>query len=384
MGTNGSTRKISCLPCRSKKAKCDGQAPCCRCVRNSRENQCIYPKMRTFGRPPKNAVFHTSVTMGTSSRANENLVCREFIFEYDQNTSSNNDKELIQQPNLKIHKDIEEIFSLHLQRGSALREKMLRTNQFISKPRHIKMTGLAQQFSWLGSSMANIAIKRIGQIQLESFHDPEIALSCFIRPEAITRFFYFSQKPMPASDPLNSLPTDNALKLIDYFFQYQPYCILVNKTRLLQEYWDDTADPFLLSVIYGTTLYSSQILEGKPLILYEASEDSKRNPFLNYAYILLEKKLNAGEAGITSTKLSSYQAAVILGVFEVLFGLPKHGMTILSLSYKMATDLGIFDGSLEDMDVISKEQLIMTYWAAFRATSYGCIECKLVLSDANF
>jgi hypothetical protein len=219
---------------------------------------------------------------------------------------------------------------------------------------------------------------------LESFHDPEIALSCFIRPEAITRFFYFSQKPMPASDPLNSLPTDNALKLIDYFFQYQPYCILVNKTRLLQEYWDDTADPFLLSVIYGTTLYSSQILEGKPLILYEASEDSKRNPFLNYAYILLEKKLNAGEAGITSTKLSSYQAAVILGVFEVLFGLPKHGMTILSLSYKMATDLGIFDGSLEDMDVISKEQLIMTYWAAFRATSYGCIECKLVLSDANF
>lgn len=448
-------RKISCLPCRTKKAKCDGGIPYCnRCIRNSRENKCIYPKPRTFGRPPKNAVFHKSqdtimntetnkddelITVLSSANSSNLVACREFIFENQCNIEKPNNLLSVQEQQEQQHQlilsksknsphlmkytaqilDIERIFSLYISRGSALREKLL---DFKLNP-PFKTKTLHQHFTWVTSSLINITIKRSCQmIELESFYDPELTIAAFMKEEDINVFFFNmniqdnktrntesstnpedraitnnqcsttsarSSSSNSSSSPLNSIPTDQAIQLIDYFFQLHPYCIVLNKTKVLDRYWNDTIEPLLLSVIYGITIYTcQQALKGKPFVLRVIN----RNPFLNYAYVLLEKFFlqrdqyqNASSVSSPSS-LGTYQATVILGIFETLYGFSKHGMTIISLSYMMASDLGVFQNDSSttkeqtekvlNMDPIDREQLVNTYWAALRSTAYGCIESK--------
>lgn len=436
-------RKISCLPCRTKKAKCDGGVPYCnRCIRNSRENKCIYPKPRTFGRPPKNAVFHKNqdtimnteaknnelVAINSNDITNDNVIaCREFIFEnqYDMkptNLSIREQQERQHQLILSTNKraphlskytaqilDIERIFSLYISRGTALREKLL---DFKLNP-PFKMKTLHQHFTWVTSSLINITIKRSCQmIELESFYDPELTIAAFMKSEDINVFFFnmgiqddksrnadnsnnedssknqcSTTRATPNSSPLNSIPTDQAIQLIDYFFQLHPYCVLLNKTRILNDYWNDSIEPLLLCTIYGITIYTcQQALKGKPFVLRAIN----RNPFLNYAYVLLEKFFLQRDqyqnaSGVSSpSSLGSYQATVILGIFETLYGFSKHGMTIISLSYMIASDLGVFHSEesrnqnvhISTMDPIDREQMVNTYWAALRSTAYGCMERK--------
>ncbi|KAG1139086.1 hypothetical protein G6F37_008854 [Rhizopus arrhizus] len=82
--------------------------------------------------------------------------------------------------------------------------------------------------------------------------------------------------------------------------------------------------------------------------------------------------------------LGNYQAIVILSLYEIKFGLAKHGMTMLSLSYMMATELGVFDANeiFRSMDLIDRELLVTTYWAAFRTTSYGCLELGIHVRES--
>lgn len=411
-GAKKGSRKISCLPCRIKKAKCDAGTPhCARCVRNSRENQCIYPKPRTFGRPPKRAVFLKNQDLMISSaptalstsnlnvatmspQATDTIQCREFIFENNLNNHENNQliKTSQSQHRIKYHdqiSDIERIFSLYVARGYHLRQKL---SDFELNSR-TKAKSLLQHFTWHTSDMIGLTIRRACQLmELDSFFDPEIAITAFLENEECPIFFFNSNhnsnQQHQRSSPLESIPPEQAIQLIDYFFELQPNSILLNKTRLLHSYWNDSVEPLLLSVIYGIAIYTcQQTAKGSGFKLW----DTNRNPFLNYAYTLMEDFFSQRDTSSSSDTLSSlenYQAAVILGIFETMFGLPKHGMTILSLSYMMASDLGIFQyvdesSNIDDqnpkirppMDTIDKEQLVNTYWAALRSTAYGCIEC---------
>ncbi|GAN10250.1 hypothetical protein MAM1_0334d09788 [Mucor ambiguus] len=425
-------RKISCLPCRTKKAKCEGQTPhCSRCIRNSREHLCIYPKPRTYGRPPKNAVFlknqdlvvSSTTTQATPKQTKEkdSIQCREFIFEnqsgfYPAKTSSLSEQQQQQaqqqQPSttplsateilarnycqvpqrfmrfINQILDIERIFSLYLTRGYHLRESL---KGYQLSPR-FKLRSLHQHFTWLSTSLVNLTVKRTCQLfNIDSFVDPELTITAFMREEKVNIFFFNTNNQYNLSSPLRSIPTEQAMQLINYFFQLHPYHILLNKTKLLQDYWNDSVEPLLLCAIYGISIYTcQQIVKGGSYKLW----DMQRNPFLNYAYVLMERFFKQRNLrGIKSpSSLGNYQAAVILGIFETMFGLPKHGMTIISLSYMMAADLGIFsrdvnvtDGlidrdhvmhesgqqNIEDYDPIDKEQLITTYWAALRSTAYG-------------
>ncbi|KAI8076566.1 uncharacterized protein B0P05DRAFT_572237 [Gilbertella persicaria] len=401
-------RKISCLPCRAKKARCDALLPHCnRCIRNSRENQCIYPKPRTFGRPPKNAVFHKNQDLVISSipptkkqeKEAEKIQCREFVFEQLQSEPSrkaNQVQRCIKYNNQIL--DIERIFSLYIARASFLRQKL---GNFKLNPRS-KLKTLQQHFTWLTGTMVNIAIRRACQlVELESFVDPEITITAFLRREEKSTFFFNSSYD-DISSPLNSIPTDQAIQLIDQFFELHPYRVILNKTKLLHDYWNDSIEPLLLCVVYGVAIYTcQQTTKGDTFKLWEA----QRNPFLNYAYVLIEKFfIQRDKSGLTApspSSLGNYQACVILGIFEALFGLSKHGMTIVSLSYMMASDLGIFSHSgysdhvldgdgvhrngqtkIHYMDSVDKEQLINTYWAALRATAYGCVELGLYLRES--
>lgn len=433
-------RKISCLPCRTKKARCDGQTPhCSRCIRNSREHLCIYPKPRTYGRPPKNAVFlknqdlvvSSTTTQATPKQVQEKdtIQCREFIFEnqsgfYPPKASSSLHPEQQQQPSSSSSRpssptevlvrerfqvpqrfmkffnqilDIERIYSLYVTRGYHLRESL---KGYQLSP-HFKLRSLHQHFTWLSTSLVNLTIKRTCQLfNIDSFFDPELTITAFMREEQVNVFFFNTNNQYNLSSPLKSIPTDQAIQLINYFFQLHPYHILLNKTKLLQDYWNDSVEPLLLCAIYGISIYTcQQTVKGGAYRLW----DMQRNPFLNYAYVLMERFFK--QRNLRGTKspssLGNYQAAVILGIFETLFGLPKHGMTIISLSYMMAADLGIFssnikvtDGvidrdhvthesghrNMEDYDPIDKEQLITTYWAALRSTAYGCIECMYAMA----
>ncbi|KAL9552802.1 hypothetical protein MBANPS3_003596 [Mucor bainieri] len=437
-------RKISCLPCRTKKARCDGQTPhCSRCIRNSREHLCIYPKPRTYGRPPKNAVFlknqdlvvSSTTTQATPKQMKEKdtIQCREFIFEnqsgfYPPKTPSPPEQHQEQQQSassassspssptevlvrerfevpqrfIKFFNqimDIERIYSLYLTRGYHLRESL---KGYQLSP-HFKLRSLHQHFTWLSTSLVNLTIKRTCQLfNIDSFFDPELTITAFMREERVNVFFFNTNNQYNLSSPLKSIPPEQAIQLINYFFQLHPYHILLNKTKLLQDYWNDSVEPLLLCAIYGISIYTcQQTVKGGAYRLW----DMQRNPFLNYAYVLMERFFK--QRNLKGTKspssLGNYQAAVILGIFETLFGLPKHGMTIISLSYMMAADLGIFssnikvtDGvidrdhvmhesghrNIEDYDPIDKEQLITTYWAALRSTAYGCIELGLYLRDS--
>jgi hypothetical protein len=288
--------------------------------------------------------------------------------------------------------DIERIFSLYVSRGITLRQKL--TN-YETIP-HGKLRSFNQVHTWLATSMVNITIKRSCQfINIRSFFDPELSMNAFMKPEHMKAFFFNSHNNIsshqPPISPLKSIPTDQAVKLIDYFFQTHPYNILLNKTKLLKDYWNDSVEPLLLCVIYGVATYSCQQTMGTGKIW-----DTDRNPFLNHAYVLMEEFfLKRDKNSVSPSSLGNYQASVILGIFEVLFGLPKHGMTIISLSYMMAADLGIFchsaritDGvlinvdkqagpkSIHALDPVDRELLINTYWSALRCTAYGCLECK--------
>ncbi|KAG0171692.1 hypothetical protein DFQ30_000526 [Apophysomyces sp. BC1015] len=144
-------------------------------------------------------------------------------------------------------------------------------------------------------------------------------------------------------NPLNSLPSCTAVRLIECFFRVHPYSVLFNKTLLLQSYWTDTVDPLLLSVVFGTTTYKSQILEGKPVMFWHAGVRGNRNSFLDYAYYLLSKV--SSEA-----TLSRYQAVVLLALFELAFGYPKRGVALFSLSYMIGTKLGVYESKSEGTD----------------------------------
>ncbi|KAL7308245.1 hypothetical protein PS15m_012121 [Mucor circinelloides] len=295
--------------------------------------------------------------------------------------------------------DIERIYSLYLTRGYHLRESL---KGYQLSP-HFKLRSLHQHFTWLSTRLVNLTIKRTCQLfNLDSFFDPELTITAFMRQEQVNVFFFNTNSQYNLSSPLKSIPTDQAIQLINYFFQLHPYHILLNKTKLLQDYWNDSVEPLLLCAIYGISIHTcQQSLKGGAYKRW----DMQRNPFLNYAYVLMERFFK--QRNLRGTKspssLGNYQAAVILGIFESLFGLPKHGMTIISLSYMLAADLGIFssnvkitDGvidrdhvahesghqNIENYDPVDKEQLITTYWAALRTTAYGCIELGLYLRDS--
>ncbi|KAF7724751.1 hypothetical protein EC973_000779 [Apophysomyces ossiformis] len=355
-----SGRKISCIPCRSKKARCDRENPCSRCSRTNKADQCVYPKPGSLGRPPKNAVF----------RATKQLAVREFVFEYPTRPASDDMWSLCPSHPNGLRYYIENIYNLYSQRGQALRYCMYESNDRHDKtPRKRLNIAPIQHFTWLAPGIVNLLLRRLSQLHLEAFTDLEIALQAFAMMENTP---YFTQTPL-LTDPLQSLPPEEALRLIDIFFDAYPYSVMLNKTLLLRQYWDDTIDPALLSTIFGIALYVSR-LGGQSPTFWGAMTASCRNPFLDHAHILLQ------DATAEAT-LGKYQGIVLLSAFESIYGLAKRGISLLALSYMLASQLGILDNRFHG-DPIEQEIVSWTFWSAYVMTIYGCVELGLNNRDA--
>ncbi|ORZ03275.1 hypothetical protein BCR43DRAFT_520447 [Syncephalastrum racemosum] len=368
-------RKVSCLQCRKRKVKCDGAKPCDRC--KARQVTCFYSKPAPVGRPPKNAVVNKLVL--SRSLANSTLTsqfCKEFIFEHIAYSSRPNDVlNMDYGKGIGLQSYINEIFSTFFgprnEAAQALPKLLKGAPERAIK--QLELYDLCQYFSWMASDIMNIIVRRFSRLKLDSYEETVFLLSALVLDKS-TDFFDkstetgFSNKADVPS-PLNSLPPQSALHLIEVFFQIHPYAHLINKTSLLQSFWTDQTDPILLSVIYGTTVYFSQMLDGKPAELWAtATGAAERNPFLNYAHYCLSRA-NA------EASLSRLQAVCILALFEASFGYTKRSITLHALSHMMAARLGIFTPSRRiPMTEIEEELMYVSFWSTYCSTVRGCIE----------
>ncbi|KAG1149247.1 hypothetical protein G6F37_003851 [Rhizopus arrhizus] len=230
-----------------------------------------------------------------------------------------------------------------------------------------QVNDLSHYFTWMSVDLSMIMIRRLSTVRLTQYYYVEF-LQTAISNDPSNTFFDSNSNTLILKNPLNALPPDQAIRLIDCFFLVHPYSIMFNKTILLQAYWTDTADPLLLSVIYGTALFMSQSLDGKPLNLLDRDNLDKRNPFLEYAHILLSK-------ASSEVTLSRYQAVILLGAFETTFGYAKKGVSLFGSSYMIADQLGLFDHQLpKGLSPIERELLQITFWSFFQCIVRGCVE----------
>ncbi|CAO3628466.1 unnamed protein product [Cunninghamella echinulata] len=327
---------------------------------------------------------------------------------------------VISKQDLNTYKNINEcfqsIYHSYIIRGYAIRDRCLSAPYPLPEKPKFKFYCLKRFFTWWASLTVSLLIKRTSRCKLETYTVPSLALYMFQMNDAqhniknfipANEFFSLHEKnyhhhsikqqqqqqhPLQSeqeqeqneknknkmNSPLQSLPPEQAMSFIDTFFCVHPFSILINKTKLIQDYWSDTATPLLLSVIYGTTLCFHQHAQGLPVGLWESNNEDNRNPFLNYAYVLLKESAIVPNA-------DNYRAIVILALFENLWGYSKLGMSLLSTSYIIGTQLGLWENSYKSNDPVEEELVNMTFWAAFRTTTHGCIElgCNIVDSLIN-
>ncbi|KAI9279264.1 hypothetical protein BY458DRAFT_431934 [Sporodiniella umbellata] len=217
----------------------------------------------------------------------------------------------------------------------------------------------------MGADMTVVFMRRISDLRLSHTRCREYLNSPFNQDPSAS-FFDGCDQAMVINSPLNSLPSHQALQLIDTFFLIHPASLCVSKSSLLQSYWEDTTDPLLLSVIYGTTLFMSRVMEGHPLDIWTSHNLETRNPFLEHAHRLLA-------SAPAEATLSRYQAIVLLALFESMYGYFKKGVTLIIVSYDVAEKSGLFDGTVA-LSSLERELLGITYWTAFHCTCRAYVE----------
>ncbi|CAO3595705.1 unnamed protein product [Absidia cylindrospora] len=367
---NKTQRKISCLSCRSKKVKCDGGRPCSRCVKKDGGDQCTYAKQRPLGRPAKNAVVNKLILSRTKQHASiGGGTCRDFIIENLAYTIPAGNKFLHDDKTKNLLYFIDtyftDIFKTAVTQLAIVRAS---NNNYSITSADVKMYDLLETHNWTATELVNIFISKSSSLPLDEAHDYNSVAAALFQEVA---FKFFDELPMtpPLVNPLVTLPTQQAVRLIECFFCIHPHSFMLNKTLFLQGFWTDSVDPLLLCAVYGTTTYFARMLEGKPVHLWEAADHQQRNPFLDYAYYLLQKSSSAAT-------LVKYQAVILLGIFESVYGYPKRGMAMLGLAYMIGSQLGVMDGTLLSTEVsdVEAELLSCAYWTNFNNTIRGSVD----------
>ncbi|CAO3595706.1 unnamed protein product [Absidia cylindrospora] len=229
------------------------------------------------------------------------------------------------------------------------------------------MTNLVDIHLFSIVDLLNVVLNRISALSLDSFSYYD-SISASIFQDMALKFFSEPPPTLPSISPLSTLSPHQAVYLINMFFTVNPNSIILNQTLILQGYWTDSIDPLLLCVIYGTTTYMQKMVNGQPLGLWEAADQMLRNPFLEYAYILLQKSSS-------EISLEKYQAVVLLGCFEVVFGFPKRGLVTLGLGFMIGINLGIWDGTFqEESNDIRAELATYTFWCTFNSACRGVVD----------
>lgn len=380
-GETRKKRKVSCLSCRQRKVKCDGNQPCGRCM--DKGIGCNYVKPGQVGRPAKNAVINKLVR---AQQSNHLLIGNNFIFEHissitTASTSHRNAVFMFDDKTITLPDFMSDVFSAFFGPKNTAAAIILRPPPSVN-PRKVansvRVYDMLPYFAWTTSDIVKTVVHRISRLPLPRF-SRSYGMLCGMVLDTSSEFFEPIKKDnmLPRKNPLKSLTHAQALELLECFFCLHPFSHFFNKTTLLQAYWTDTLDPFLLSVIYGSTTYFCRLFQGVPLVFYETTLSGRRNVFLDYAYYMLTK--TSAEA-----TLSRYQGLVVLGLFEGAFGYARRSIAIFATAHLMAVRLGVFSKDIpQNMTDVDRECLLTTFWTAYTATVTGCISRELPI-NGNF
>ncbi|CAO3595730.1 unnamed protein product [Absidia cylindrospora] len=358
-------RKVSCVVCRLAKVKCCGGQPCQQCSSRRIQSQCTYLKPGQVGRPPSNAVLNRLV-LNKTKQLQGNKLYTEFIFENIGYTLPSNSKFINGDSTKNLYYFMDNFFN-HDNDNAIMQLALMRVSKAIPHLPEVKMYDLLGLLTWSFQDILNLVISRLGTIPLATYHYLE-SISAAVFQDMALKFFSEPFPEIPIGNPLSLLSSHQSVRLIETFFHINPHCILLNKTIILQGYWIENIDPLLLCVIYGTTTYLSKLLEGQPVGLWDAVTHDIRNPFLEYAYCLVQKSSS-------KVSLAKFQAMVILGLFESIFGFPRRSTANLGLAFLICQDLGVADGSFQaKSDSIQTELANIAFWTLYNATIHSAAD----------
>jgi hypothetical protein len=386
-------RKVSCLSCRARKTKCDGQKPCAKCLLRGKSQECVYAQTSgPVGRPPKNAVVNKMVRMSQSSEARQQFVYENLSFtglsDYTKFFTTSYQRDHLTDDGSRLSDYITGIFSVYF--GSGLRfdddknPGNLPSALTLRGDTIFQMLDLKQHYNWLAAEGVGYCIGRISELKLENFKELDI-YGHILRNDSSNRFF---ERPRGntftdtvRSSPLKSLNVQQALQLIDMFFTVHPWApFVLNRTQILQQYFTESSDPLLLAVIFGISKYfAKQMTDGG--VSAAAVHRGDTNEFLNYAHSVLEE---------TSSKATvpKVQAVVLFSYFETIYGQAKKGTTLIALSYIMLNQLSLNDdlnykhpNNIAGLGSLQIELLRNCWWCVYSNTVTGTIECKTLRHD---
>ncbi|ORX59375.1 hypothetical protein DM01DRAFT_1404949 [Hesseltinella vesiculosa] len=392
-------KRASCLSCRTRKVKCDRSQPACaRCIRV--QSNCVYPPRRMLGRPPKNALIPSKSKIKSSVHVQQQKgTIREFIFENvdaapsPPPTSMDKTKSIAHWFQMSMAVAGSDWIVLCKHQAEAYGNVQTLLNAFYAfyreraqiihayfssakctpEPPKAKFSSIHDSSYFVWSQMMRTFVQNIGRIRLQTTHTASYVLYIFCRPwEPLT-----TRVPAPPSihHPLQSVPPQQATALINDFFDHNPCASMVNKTQLLHDYWHDTANPFLLAVVFGTSQYYANLNCGIPMAFWDHVNGKDHNPFLSFAYALLDT------IHVKTANPSDYQGLLILSLFEGMWGSPKMGMSLLGTSYGIASILGFWDGTYQPKDPIEQECMCASFWLAYRSTTLHSFGTGASLAD---
>ncbi|KAJ2955559.1 hypothetical protein NQZ79_g8449 [Umbelopsis isabellina] len=387
-------RKVSCLSCRARKTKCDGQKPCAKCLLRGKSQECVYAQTSgPVGRPPKNAVVNKMVRMSQSSEARQQFVYENLSFvglsDYTKFLTSSYQRDHLSDDGSRLSDYITGIFSVYF--GTGLRfdddndTGNLPNAVLVRGDTIFQMLDLKQHFNWLSAEGVGYCTGRISELKLENFKELDI-YGHILRKDRSDRFFdkpgssTYTETVRPS--PLKSLSVQQALQLIDMFFTVHPWApFVLNRTQILQQYFTESSDPLLLAVMFGIAkFFAKQMKDGG--VTAAAVQRGDTNEFLNYAHSVLEE---------TSAKATvpKVQAVVLLSYFELIYGQAKRGTTLIALSYIMLNQLSLNDDfnykhphSIAGLGSLQIELLRNCWWCVYSNTVTGTIEFGQVPREA--
>ncbi|KAL1916610.1 uncharacterized protein VTP21DRAFT_5314, partial [Calcarisporiella thermophila] len=177
-------------------------------------------------------------------------------------------------------------------------------------------------------------------------------------------------KDFMQKDPMKSLPTVQAIVLINLWFRNFPFPTVVNHIALIQDYIEGQTHSLLYSSIFALAIS----LPETPFY-HESLRRTLSSLFLEYAISSTNK-----EAYNTSS-LINLQSFYILAVTLTYRGYLYSARAILSSAWRMAFDLRIHEQDNKDFDIeldpISRELRNNIWWAMRIFTTWSCTRLNL-------
>jgi len=246
-----------------------------------------------------------------------------------------------------------------------------------------QLLDLKQHYTWLASEAISYVIAKTSGLKLSNLK--VLNLYSHILKEDRSKVFFDRERERFFTQtirqtPLKSLTPQQALQLIEVLFTVHPWApFILNRTQILQQYFTESGDPLLLSVMFGVSKYfAKQMSEGN--ITSAAVRRGDTNEFLNYAHSILEE---------TSAKptLPKLQAVVLLSYFEITYGQAKKGTTLTALSYIMLSKLSgngvnFKAANIAGLGSLQRELLRNAWWCIYTNTVCGTIEFGQVPREA--